>query len=93
MKADLNSALRAIRAKCLECSGGSKKLVENCSMKTCPLLDWRTTACRASTACGASSQAVKEAQGSDADHHFVHLQISIEELLSTGSATKGMARS
>lgn len=33
--------LQAIRAKCLDCSGGSKKLVERCSVKSCPLYGYR----------------------------------------------------
>lgn len=42
MKPDLESVLRAIRAKCLDCSGNQKKLVENCMIKDCPLMPYRS---------------------------------------------------
>ena len=32
----------AIRAKCLECSGGSKNQVKGCGIKDCPLWVYRT---------------------------------------------------
>ena len=31
----------AIRAKCLDCSGGSRKLVHNCDIEYCPLWPFR----------------------------------------------------
>ena len=34
--------LTAIRIKCLECSGGSRKMVERCEVKNCPLYPWRS---------------------------------------------------
>jgi hypothetical protein len=36
------SPMRAIRAKCLDCSGGSKKEVELCQVKDCPLWCFRS---------------------------------------------------
>lgn len=42
MKPDLDSVLRAIRAKCLDCSGNQKKLVENCKITDCPLMPYRS---------------------------------------------------
>lgn len=39
--------LAAIRAKCMDCSGNSKKEVERCRVKDCPLYPYR--AARATT--------------------------------------------
>ena len=33
--------MRAIRAKCLDCSAGSSDEVKNCTVKTCPLYGYR----------------------------------------------------
>ncbi len=33
--------MKAIRAKCLECSCGSPDEVRNCQVKTCPLWEYR----------------------------------------------------
>lgn len=33
---------RAIKAKCLECSCGSRREVELCPIKDCALYEWRT---------------------------------------------------
>ena len=33
----------AIRAKCLDCSGGMRKEVHNCKNKNCPLWPYRRT--------------------------------------------------
>lgn len=35
--AQLDAALRAIRAKCLDCMGGSRALVAGCDDRRCPL--------------------------------------------------------
>ena len=37
----LDEALRAIRAKCLNCCGRSKKLVDACAVDQCPLWPYR----------------------------------------------------
>jgi len=34
--------LKAIRAKCLDCSGGSAQEVRKCPVKTCPLWPFRS---------------------------------------------------
>jgi len=36
-----NSATKAIRAYCLECSGGSATEVRRCPITSCPLWPWR----------------------------------------------------
>lgn len=41
MTMTLDTALRAIRAKCMDCCGRSKKLVEICQADTCPLHPYR----------------------------------------------------
>lgn len=38
----LDQALIAIRAKCLDCSGGSRNVVEDCLLKDCPLYPYRS---------------------------------------------------
>ena len=38
---DVKSPLKAIRAKCLECSGGSSNEVKNCSVSLCELYSFR----------------------------------------------------
>ena len=35
--------LVVIRAKCLECSGNSRREVERCKVKSCPLYPYRST--------------------------------------------------
>ena len=40
-KPDIDDALRAIRAHCLECSGGSRIEVERCLLKDCTLYPYR----------------------------------------------------
>ncbi len=45
MKPTADDALRAIRAKCMECSGRVRSLVEQCSCHECPLYPYRS--CRA----------------------------------------------
>lgn len=37
----MTSVLRAIRAKCIDCSGGHKQLVDTCHTKTCALWPYR----------------------------------------------------
>ena len=32
----------AIRAKCMDCSGGVRKMVEQCNIKDCPLYQYRS---------------------------------------------------
>jgi len=32
---------KAIRAKCIDCCGGSHKMVTECDIKTCPLSSYR----------------------------------------------------
>lgn len=34
--------MMAIRAKCLDCSGGSRKMVKGCTVRDCPLWVYRT---------------------------------------------------
>lgn len=36
-----NELLVAIRAKCLDCSGGSRHEVHNCKLRDCPLWPYR----------------------------------------------------
>ena len=33
--------IKAVRAKCLDCSGGEKKEVERCDLNKCPLYQYR----------------------------------------------------
>ena len=42
MKPTADELLVAIRAHCLECSGGSKKEVDGCLVKTCKLRKYRS---------------------------------------------------
>lgn len=42
MKPTAAELLVAIRAHCLECSGGSKKEVDGCLVKTCKLRKYRS---------------------------------------------------
>ena len=35
--------LRAIHTNCMECVGGSRKLVKGCGIKACPLWPYRTS--------------------------------------------------
>lgn len=42
MKPTADELLVAIRAHCLECSGGSKKEVERCCVKSCKLRPYRS---------------------------------------------------
>ncbi len=34
--------LRAVRLKCLDCSGNSQKLVDRCNIRDCPLYPYRS---------------------------------------------------
>ena len=36
-----DAAVAGIRRKCLDCCGGSAKLVDECNVYTCPLYEWR----------------------------------------------------
>lgn len=47
-----DALLAAIRAKCMNCSGNSRKLVELCNITECPLYPYRTT----ETVCKAEKQ-------------------------------------
>ena len=38
---DTSTPLKSIRSKCLECSGGVRKEVENCTVGECPLFYFR----------------------------------------------------
>ncbi len=38
-----NALLVAIRAKCMDCSGNMRGIVERCGMKECPLYPYRST--------------------------------------------------
>lgn len=38
--------LRVIREKCLDCSGGSKSAVKACTVRYCPLYNYRTADAR-----------------------------------------------
>lgn len=40
----INELLKAIKRKCRDCSGGCKSEVENCTVYTCPLYDYRRSA-------------------------------------------------
>lgn len=42
MKDEKISPLRAIRAKCLDCSGGSRQEITLCPVKECPLHPFRS---------------------------------------------------
>ena len=45
MRKDLpesEALLIAIRAKCMDCSGNSRKMVEKCGIRDCPLHPYRT---------------------------------------------------
>ena len=44
MKPTADELLVAIRAYCLECSGGSRKEVERCNIKYCKLRPYRSAA-------------------------------------------------
>lgn len=37
-----DTLLVAIRAKCMDCSGNTRKLVEQCSIAVCPLYPYRS---------------------------------------------------
>lgn len=41
-----DALLVAIRAKCLDCSGGMRKEVTGCKLKDCPLWPYRTAEAR-----------------------------------------------
>lgn len=38
----LEDVLRAVRLKCLDCSGNSQKLVDRCNIRECPLFPYRS---------------------------------------------------
>lgn len=38
-----NALLAAIRAKCMDCSGNARSLVERCNIHSCPLYPYRST--------------------------------------------------
>ena len=42
MKPTADELLAAIRAHCMECSGGSRKEVERCNVKSCKLRPYRS---------------------------------------------------
>lgn len=42
LKVSAHKPLRAIRKKCLECSGGSSTEVKLCSVTKCPLYEFRS---------------------------------------------------
>jgi hypothetical protein len=42
MPVNMNDVLVAIRAKCLDCSGKSQKIVESCVIHDCPLYPYRS---------------------------------------------------
>lgn len=62
--------LTAIHAFCMECSGGSRKLVEGCDRGNCPLHPYRSR-----RAAGAPPQQAKEIAG----------QMTMRELLAGGA--------
>lgn len=39
---DAECVLKAVRRKCLDCSGNQTKLVDRCEIKDCPLYPYRT---------------------------------------------------
>ena len=41
-KVSLSVLLKAIRKKCLDCSGSVKKEVDECNLTTCPLYPYRS---------------------------------------------------
>lgn len=62
--------MTAIRIKCLDCSGGSRKMVESCELKACPLYPYRS----------------KQAMGMAGEKVQVKGQIDLFELLKAGEA-------
>ena len=42
MNQQLEDVLRAVRLKCLDCSGNSQKLVDRCNIRDCPLFPYRS---------------------------------------------------
>lgn len=42
MKPDMDDVLTAIREKCMDCSGHSRRIVEHCVIKDCPLYPYRS---------------------------------------------------
>ena len=42
MSYQLEDVLRAVRLKCLDCSGNSQKLVDRCNIRDCPLFPYRS---------------------------------------------------
>lgn len=42
MNPQLEDVLRAVRLKCLDCSGNSPKLVDRCNIRDCPLYPYRS---------------------------------------------------
>lgn len=42
MRPTTDETLTAIRAKCMECSGNSRREVERCKLKDCPLYPYRS---------------------------------------------------
>lgn len=42
MKPTVDEALTAIRLKCMDCSGNSRREVERCKLKDCPLYPYRS---------------------------------------------------
>lgn len=42
MNPQLEDVLRAVRLKCLDCSGSSQKLVDSCNIRDCPLYPYRS---------------------------------------------------
>lgn len=62
--------LIVIRSKCLECSGGSRKMVESCELRECALYPYRS----------------KQAMGMAGEKVQVKGQIDLFELLKAGEA-------
>ena len=42
MNPQFEDVLRAVRLKCLDCSGNSQKLADRCNIRDCPLFPYRS---------------------------------------------------
>jgi hypothetical protein len=71
--------LKAIRAKCFDCSGGSQAEVRVCEMEDCPLYPYRMghNPARAGTGGRAMIRGLEKAQKPP-----IHVQISSQEMAS-----------
>ena len=56
-KASTENVLIAVRAYCIECSGGSRRAVDECNRQACPLYPYRNR--KASDACASPAKPVQ----------------------------------